>query len=171
MKVILTLVSLKALIILAPKAGMATTVRAVTSQLAQVQPDGRLKDELFSLIVKGKFAISDLEAAVKSVVYNEDFKQSTTKIGGTTSYQVNISNSRTEVRQKTTEVKTAQQAIIDFFDKHPDFVKSLAPAVRNQATPIVNLNFPLQIRGWEKEQRAQDMDWKCGGSTTHPRCL
>jgi len=162
MKVILTLVSLTALIILASKAGISTTVGAVTLQVAQIQPDERLENKLFNLIVKGKFPVSDLEAAVKSVICNEDFKQSTIKIGGTTSLIGNISNSRTEVKQKTTEVKIAQRARIDCYNQHPDFVKSLAPAVRNQETPIVNLNFSLQIRGWE---------WKCGGSTTHLRCL
>lgn len=150
-----------------------SVVRAVPQslQIAQAQQDAKLKDQFFDLIIKGKFAISDLQAAVKSLVYNQDFKSNIIKLGGKTSYQTNITNSQQTVKKKIVEVKQRQQAIIRFFDEHQEFINSLSPEVRNQAVPIVTLNISAQIKMWEKEQREQDREWKCSGSTTQPICF
>ena len=73
----------------------------VRVQASSVAPQpAKLKAQFFDLVIKGKFAISDLQAAVKSVVYNEDFKQSTIKLGGMGAYKANISNSRAAVREQ-----------------------------------------------------------------------
>ncbi|HCF28055.1 MAG TPA: hypothetical protein DEV81_12825, partial [Cyanobacteria bacterium UBA11049] len=101
------------------------TVRVEASEVAP-QP-AKIKHQFFDLVIKGKFAISDLQAAVKSVVYNEDFKQSTIQIGGMSAYKANINNSRAAVKKRTSEVKSAQQAIVKFFNSHPEFIKSLTP--------------------------------------------
>lgn len=140
-------------------------------EIAQAQQSAQLKNEFFDLIVKGKFKISDLQAAVKSVVYNEDFKTTIIRSSGTAGYQTNITNSQRSVQQKTEEVKQAQQAIVNFFDEHQDFVSSLSPEVREQAVPIVTLDIPSQIKAWEKEQREQDREWKCSGLSTDPICF
>ena len=93
------------------------------------------------------------QAAVKSVVYNEDFKQSTIEIGGMRAYEANISNSRAALEKRTSEVKSAQQAIVKFFNSHPEFIKSLTPEVSSQAGAIVKLNIPAQIKRGSNEQR------------------
>lgn len=145
------------------------TVRVQASEVAP-QP-AKLKDQFFDLVIKGKFAISDLQAAVKSVVYNEDFKQSTIKLGGMGAYKANISNSRVAVKKRTFEVKSAQQAIVKFFNSHPEFIKSLTLEVREQAQAIVKLNVPAQTRLWSNEQRLLNRQWKCNDSTIHPKCI
>ncbi len=145
------------------------TVRVEASEVAP-QP-AKIKHQFFDLVIKGKFAISDLQAAVKSVVYNEDFKQSTIQIGGMSAYKANINNSRAAVKKRTSEVKSAQQAIVKFFNSHPEFIKSLTPEVREQAQAIVKLNIPAQTKLWSNEQRLLNRQWKCNGSTIHPKCI
>jgi hypothetical protein len=150
-----------------------SVVKAVphSFEIAQVQQDASLKNQFFDLIIQSKFAISDLQAAVKSLVYNQDFKSNIIKLGGKTGYQTNITNSQQTVKKKITEVKQRQQAIVKFFDEHQEFINSLSPEVRGQAVPIVTLNIPAQMKVWEKEQREQDREWKCSGSTTQPICF
>lgn len=130
-----------------------SVVRAVphSFEIAQAQQDISLKDQLFDLIIQSKFAISDLQAAVKSLVYNQDFKSNIIKIGGKTGYQTNITNSQRTIKKRITEVKQRQQAIVRFFDQHQEFVNSLSPEVRGQAVPIVTLNIPAEMKIWEKE--------------------
>lgn len=145
------------------------TVRVQASEVAP-QP-AKIKHQFFELVIKGKFAISDLQAAVKSVVYNEDFKQATIQIGGMSAYKSNINSSRAAVKKRTSEVKSTQQTIVKFFNSHPEFVKSLLPEVREQAQAIVKLNIPAQTRLWSNEQRLLNRQWKCNGSTIHPHCI
>ena len=146
-----------------------STVRVDASEVAP-QPV-KIKHQFFDLVIKGKFAISDLQAAVKSVVYNEDFKQSTIEIGGMRAYEANISNSRAALEKRTSEVKSAQQAIVKFFNSHPEFIKSLTPEVSSQAQAIVKLNIPAQTKLWSNEQRLLNRQCKCNGSTIHPKCI
>ena len=127
------------------------TIRVDASEIAP-QP-AKIKAQFFDLVIKGKFAISNLQAAVKSVVYNEDFKQSTIQIGGMSADKANISNSRAALEKRTSEVKSAQGKIVKFFNSNPDFIKSLKPEVSSQARVIVKLNIPAQTRLWSNEQR------------------
>lgn len=173
MRIDLSVVRFATILVLTPIVVMPAdnVVVAAPTPTVQSQQFKQIEDQFFDLIIKGKFAVSDLEAAVKSVVYNEDFKQSTIKMGGVAAYQANINNSRAAVKKRTIEVKSAQQAIIDFFNSHPDFISTLSPEVREQAQPIVKLNIPAQVRVWEQEQRKLNREWKCNGSTIHPQCL
>ena len=89
----------------------------------------------------------------------------------TGAYKANITNSRAAMKKRTNEVKTAQSAIVKFFQSHLDFIKFLAPEVNSHSGVIVKLNIPAQTKLWSNEQRLLDRQWKCNGSTIHPKCV
>lgn len=130
-----------------------------------------LKSSFFYLIIKSKFAIFDLQAAFKSLVYNQNFTFNIIKIGSKNSYQTNITNSQQKVKNKILEVKQRQQVIVKFFDEYQEIVDSLSPEVRERTVPIMTLNIPTQMKVWSKKQRKQNREWKCSSSTTQPICL
>lgn len=140
-------------------------------ELAQTSQAAKLKHEFFRLIIQGNSKKSSLEAAVKSVIYNEDFKTSIVRNSGIAGYNTNINNSKLAVTRKTKEFQQAQQELTQFLADHKNFILSLSPAVREQAIPIITLDIPSRIRVWQKEQREQDREWKCSGSTTDPICF
>lgn len=70
MKIIFNLARLTAIIALSYTIYITVHVLGtVRVQASSVAPQSaKLKDQFFDLVIKGKFAISDLQAAVKSVV-------------------------------------------------------------------------------------------------------
>lgn len=140
-------------------------------EVVQTRQAAKLKREFFRLIIQGNSKKSSLQAVVKSVVHNEDFKTSIVRNSGIAAYQANVNNSKLAVAKKTEELQQAQQEIRQFLADQKSFILSLSPEVREQAIPIITLNIQSQIQVWQKEQRDQDREWKCSGSTTEPICL
>lgn len=148
---------------------LQTVTRSI--EVAQTNEVTELKREFFRLIIQANSKKSSLEAAVKSVIYNEDFKTTIVRNSGLAGYNTNINNSKLAVTEKTKEFQQAQQELTQFLADNKSFILSLTPAVREQALPIITLDIPSRIRDWQKEQREQDREWKCAGSTTDPICF
>ena len=87
------------------------------------------------------------------------------------SYKSSLNNSHNAVEKRTGEVKFPQKKIVIFFNYHLEFIKSLTPEVSSQAQAILKLNIPAQTKLWSNEQRLLDRQWKCNGSTIHPKCV
>lgn len=75
----------------------------------------------------------------------------------TGAYKANITNSRAAMKKRTNEVKTAQSAIVKFFQSHLDFIKFLAPEVNSRSGVIVKLNIQGKIQFCSNEQRALEL--------------
>lgn len=170
-----TKIGLATLTVMVTITGVATvaSVQAVHHrlQIAQAEQRAELTKKFYSLIIAGTSKITTLETSVKSLTYNQYFRETIIKSAGVASYQQMLQASQKAVHKNTEAVKQAQQALDKFVAENQDFMPSLRQDVQQQVIPIITLNIPSQIREWQAEQHQLHRQWQCSPFTEDPICF